>query len=108
MALPAGAVAWIEQRARAVYRRLGVLALELGRRGVDLLEMRVAFPETARLERAQQCAVERVRLGDAAHLAAEHEALVAHATAPAVLRLLRQGVEPLGDPGCNRIGLLGR
>jgi hypothetical protein len=47
-----------------------------------------ALVEAAGLERAQQRAIERVHLGDAAHLAPEHEALVADAPAPAALGLL--------------------
>ena len=49
-----------------------------------------------------------MRLGDAAHLALEEEAVVAEAALPALLGLLGDGVEPLGDAVGGAVGLLGR
>ena len=47
-------------------------------------------------------------LGHAAHLAAEEEAVVAVAALPALLGLLGDGVEALGDHVGDAVGLLGR
>ena len=64
--------------------------------------------QTPRIERAEQREIERVRLGDAAHLALEVEAVVAVASLPALLGLLGDGIEPRGDEVGGGVGLLGR
>ncbi len=68
----------------------------------------MALVQAAGVERAEKRQVERVRLGDAAHLALEEEAVVAVAALPALLRLLGDGVEPLRDHVGDAVGLLGR